>query len=128
MHKCIFKRDFKKFDNEKFIEDLQEADLSNFENVDVNTAYDTFNSKFIDIYNKHVPLKQRKLVKNPAPFMNSKLKKAVYKKRMLHNNYKKYKDSKSWDLYRKQRNIVTKVKRESIKKIFFRKMCWRTEK
>ena len=67
--------------------------------------------KCIDIYNKHVPVKQRKLVKNHVPFMNSKLKKAVYSKRMLHNNYKKYRDTKSWELYRQQRNLVTKIKR-----------------
>ena len=28
--------------------------------VDVNTAYDDFDEKIIDIYNKHVPVKDRK--------------------------------------------------------------------
>ena len=28
--------------------------------VDVNTAYDDFDEKIIDIYNKHVPVKHRK--------------------------------------------------------------------
>jgi hypothetical protein len=47
--------------------------------------------------------------------MNSKLKKAVYIKRMLHNKYKTYRDTKSWELYRQQRNLVTQIKRESVK-------------
>jgi hypothetical protein len=46
-----------------------------------------------------------------------KLKKAVYIKRMLHNKYKTYRDTKSWELYRQQRNLVTQIKRESVKKV-----------
>jgi len=53
--------------------------------------------------------------------MNSKLKKAVYRKQMLHNNYKKYRDTKSWELYRQQRNLVTKIKRESVKNYFIQR-------
>jgi hypothetical protein len=44
--------------------------------------------------------------------MNSKLRKAVYKKRQLHNVFKTQRSSKSWEQYRKQRNIVTKIKRK----------------
>jgi hypothetical protein len=39
-----------------------------------------------------------------------KLRKAVYKKRQLHNVFKTQRSSKSWEQYRKQRNIVTKKK------------------
>ena len=90
-------RSYKNFNYENFIEDLENAHLENIDDdIDVNKAYDEFNKKFIDIYNKHVPVKQRKLVRNPAPFMNSKLKKAVYKKRMLHNKYQQHKNSETW--------------------------------
>lgn len=67
-------------------------------------------------YNKHVPSKKRNVVRKPVPFMNKKLRQAVYKKRMLHNAYKAHRDSKSWEKYRIQRNLVNKIKRESIKK------------
>lgn len=50
--------------------------------------------------------------------MNRKLRQAVYKKRMLHNVYKAHRDSKSWEQYRMQRNLVNKIKRESVKKYF----------
>ena len=58
------------------------------------------------------------MVKSPVPYMNSKLRKAVYKKRQLHNVFKTQRSSKSWEQYRKQRNIVTKIKRKSIRNYF----------
>jgi hypothetical protein len=52
------------------------------------------------------------MVKSPVPYMNSKLRKAVYKKRQLHNVFKTQRSSKSWEQYLKQRNIVTKIKKK----------------
>jgi hypothetical protein len=56
------------------------------------------------------------MVKSPVPYMNSKLRKAVYKKRQLHNVFKTQRSSKSWEQYRKQRNIV--IKRKSVRNYF----------
>jgi hypothetical protein len=97
---CPF-RSYKNFDNENFIKDLNELnlDFSNFS--DVNLAYDNFNHQFTEVYDKHVPLKKRSMVKSPVPYMNSKLRKAVYKKRQLHNVFKTQRSSKSWEQYRK---------------------------
>jgi hypothetical protein len=66
-------------DNENFIKDLNELnlDFSNFS--DVNLAYENFNHQFTQVYDKHVPLKKRGMVKSPVPYMNSKLRKAVIK-------------------------------------------------
>ena len=33
---------------------------------------------------------------------------------MYHNKFIKYKSDKNWEIYRKQRNLVTKIKRDSI--------------
>jgi hypothetical protein len=55
-----------------------------------------------------MPLKKRKPVVNPAPYMNKELRQAIYKKRMYHNKFIKYKSDKNWEIYRKQRNLVTK--------------------
>ena len=70
-----------------------------------------------DIVDKHAPVKQRKPCQNPAPFRNKELRKAVYKKRQLHNKYNKCKTN--WENYRQQRNLVTKIKKKSIKTYFF---------
>jgi hypothetical protein len=43
-----------------------------------------------------------------APFINKELRKAVYKKRQLHNKYNKCKTKSNWENYRQQRNLVTR--------------------
>jgi hypothetical protein len=43
---------------------------------------------------------------------HSKLRKAIYNKQMLRNKYEKYHTDKTWEAYRKQRNLVTKLKKD----------------
>ena len=38
---------------------------------------------------------------------------------MLHNKYLKYKNKVNWEFYRKQRNYVTKLRKQSIHLYFF---------
>ena len=73
----------------------------------------------LEVVNKHIPLKKRKPVQSPAPFMNNTLRKEIYKKRMLHNNFLKNRSKVNWENYRKQRNHVNKVKKKSIQNYFF---------
>jgi hypothetical protein len=81
--------------------------------------YSDFEEAFIQTVDKHAPVKQRKPCQNPAPFINKELRKAVYKKRQLHNKYNKCKTKSNWENYRQQRNLVTKIKKRSIKTYFF---------
>ena len=50
--------------------------------------------------------------------MNKTLKQSIYKKRMLFNKFQKCRNSKNWEKFRQQRNLVTKLKRKSIYKYF----------
>ena len=72
----------------------------------------------MNIINTHIPEKQRKTVHKPAPFMNKHLKSAIYKKQMMHNKYIQVRSRKNWENYRQQRNVVTKLKRQSIRNYF----------
>jgi hypothetical protein len=54
--------------------------------------------------------------------MNRELRKAIYKKQMLRSKFEKYKTNKTWEAYRKQRNLVTKLKRKSIN-TYFQERC-----
>ena len=71
-----------------------------------------------EIVDKHAPVKQRKPCQNPAPFINKELRKAVYKKRQLHNKYNKCKTKSNWENYRQQRNLVTKMDINSYSDLF----------
>ena len=54
--------------------------------------------------------------------MNPELRRAIYKKKMLHNEFKKFKNnSNNWENYRKQRNYVTKLRKQSIHLYFFKR-------
>jgi hypothetical protein len=57
-----------------------------------------------------------------VPYMNRELRKAIYKKQMLRSKFEKYKTTKTWEAYRKQRNIVIKLKRKSIN-TYFQERC-----
>ena len=61
-----------------------------------------------------VPLKLKKRRKNSAPFMNSELRRAINFKKALRRKCLKSKTDKNWNKFVKQRNLVTKLKRQSI--------------
>jgi hypothetical protein len=39
--------------------------------------------------------------------MNSELKRAIYRKKMLYNKFQKYNNSRNWEACRRQRNYVS---------------------
>ena len=92
---------------------------------DINTMYNDFETKVSQVIDHHAPIKYRYPRKNSVPYMNRELRKAipVYKKQMLRSKFEKYKTNKTWEAYRKQRNIVyTKLKRKSINS-YFQERC-----
>ena len=50
--------------------------------------------------------------------MNNNLKRAINKKRMSYNKYNRCKNEQNWEIYRKQRNLVNKIKKQSIRNYF----------
>jgi hypothetical protein len=57
-------------------------------------------------------------IKNPLPCMNSELRGAIYRKHMFYSQYTKNRNTKTWEKFRKQRNLVTKLKKNSMKTYF----------
>ena len=76
----------------------------------------TLISSVIDM---HAPCKRRRAVKNPVPFMNSKLRKICHKKAMLSNRYyKNGRQKHDWEEFSKIRNLATKLKAKSMNAYF----------
>jgi S-adenosylmethionine synthetase len=50
--------------------------------------------------------------------MNSTLRKAIYKKQMFRGKFEKRKSDKNWEKYISQRNLVNKLKKNSIRNYF----------
>ena len=86
--------------------------------TDIDTEYDHFECEVSKVIDKHVSTKHRYPRKNSVPYMNRELRKSIYNKQMLRNKYEKYHTDKTWEAYRKQHNLVTKLKKRSVRTYF----------
>ena len=74
--KIIFFRNYKKFEETKFLADLKNTNFS-FTSADPNENYLFLTNSFSKIVEKHVPLKQKTLRGNHSPFVSKELRKAI---------------------------------------------------
>jgi hypothetical protein len=89
---------------------------------DVNDQFWAKNLLFSEVLNEHAPLKERAIKEEHMPYMNSKLRKEMYKRNMLKNKHLKDRSNPiKWLLYRQQRNKVTGIRRNAIKEFFMSK-------
>jgi hypothetical protein len=86
-----------------------------------------YQDSFIHILSTHAPVKTRRPRNNPLPCMNSELRGAIYRKHVLHTQYTKQRNAKTWGKFRQQRNLVTKLKKKSMNNYFLER-CSRDAK
>ena len=113
-------RSFKHFDAAQFSTDVSKIPFhAALVFDDVEDMYWAHERLLADVIDEHASIKERvSKVKKPA-FMNGELRRAIYKKRMCFNKYQKYKTPQNRELYRKQRNFVTKLKKTSMRHYFY---------
>ena len=113
-------RSFKHFDAAQFSTDVSRTPFhAALVFDDVEDIYWAHERLLADVIDEHAPIKEHVFkVKRPA-FMNGELRRAIYKKRMCFNKYQKHKTPQNWELYRKQRNLVTKLKKISMRHYFY---------
>ena len=119
--KTIYYRSYRNFDDNIFLNDVQKIPFwisDAFEDED--DRWWGFGKLFSDVIDKHAPIKTRTLKKPSLPYMNSSLRRAIHKKNMLYNSYRKGKVP--WKTYRKQRNLTTAINKQS-KAIYFHEWC-----
>ena len=73
LQKVITYRDYKKFDNAKFCDDVNNFAFDQF---DVSN----FKETIFNIFDKHAPIKQKYLRANEAPFMTKELHREIMKR------------------------------------------------
>ena len=131
---CIKYRDYKKFDESLFyIELYQNLCCMNI----TSTSYELFESTFLELLNKHVPMKEKYVSANNAPFMNKTLSKAIMTRSRLRNRFLRNPDMTNKMKYNKQRNycvnLLKKEKRRYYKNLDLKvindnKKFWKTMK
>ena len=115
--KIIFFRNYKKFDETKFLSDLKNTNFS-FTSADPNENYLFLTNSFSKIVEKHVPLKKKSLRGNQAPFVSKELRKAIYTRSRFRNRFLKNPDEINSKLYKQQRNKCVSIRRKAIKHYF----------
>ncbi len=116
-------RNLKNFDQNEFKECVSQIPFqvcSVFD--DVSDQYWAQNLLFSEALNEHAPLKDRTIKEDHVPYMNSNLRKEMYKRNMLKNKHLKDRSNPiKWLLYRQQRNKVTGIRRKAIQEFFMSK-------
>jgi len=115
----IMYRSFKHFDDTKFNDDLQLIPFSVCDIFDdAEDAFWSYQYLLNEVIDVHAPKKTRYLKKPQLPYMNGQLRKAINVKGMLKRKFHSFKDQSSWNKYKSQRNLVTSLKRKSLKEYF----------
>ena len=95
--------DYKYFDHIKFKNKLNEK-LSK-----VISNYESFENTFIEVLNKHAPLREKFLRANHAPYITKTLRKAIMRRSQLETKYLKSKTQTNLKLYKKRKNFCSKL-------------------
>jgi len=125
----IKKRDLKNFDKSVFEKELLNLDLiQKLENANnTNDAFDIYNKKFIQLLNKHAPMKylsNREMKLKSKPWLTKGILTSVKRKRKLFNKFKtqkteNIKSDETYAKYKFYRDTINTIKRKS-KRMYYR--------
>ena len=131
-HKVLLYRDYTYFDSYSFQRKLNMA-LNN----EINYCYDSFKENFMKTLDEYAPVKKKLLRHNQSPFMSKLLRKAIMTRSRLKNIYNKKRTFENLENYKKQRNFVVKLLRNTkyeyfnnmdVKNLTDNKKFWKTVK
>ena len=103
--KRLIYRDYTSFSKDSFLTDLSNS-------IENSQCYETFETKAVEVLDKHAPRKTKLLRENHKPHVSKKLRKEIMKRPQLKNIENK--SGKDIDLYklRKQRNLVVNLNKK----------------
>ena len=108
-------KDYRKFRGDEFRAQLDNEILKHDIN---NMEYQHFLNIFIEILNKHAPMKQKYLRANQGRFMTKNLHKAIMKRSRLRNKFLSDRTKMSRKEYKKQRNFCVNLLKRAKKEHF----------
>ena len=110
--KNVHYRDYKNFNEKDFKLDLRRKLEADF--VDAN--YETFHYVYLNVLNKHAPLKTKVIRGNQAPYITKAYRKAVMRRSELETKYLKNSTLENFNKFRKQKNFCSKLYKKERKK------------
>ena len=113
--KVVNYRDYQNFQNNEFRAEL-DNEMSNYDLG--NMEYQHFLNIFIDILNKHAPMKQKYLRTNQGRFMTKHLHKTIMKRSRFRNKFLRDRTDISREEHKKQRNLCVSLFKKAKKDHF----------
>jgi hypothetical protein len=114
--RVVYKRSYKHFSKDKFINDLKLIPFWLVElSDDPNEALNTFIHLFTDIVDIYAPLKKFTIKAKPAPWLTERIRDLMNLRDTAKLEAKKSGFLSDWAVYRKLRNYVVKMNRDSKK-------------
>ena len=119
--KRIYYRSYKYSNEESYVKDLHSAPFMVCDIFDDpgDKAW-CFTKVLTDVMEKNAPVKSKVIKKPQIPYMNPNLRKAMHRRNMLRNKYKK--GLMEWHVYRIQRNVTTSIYKKS-RATYFSERC-----
>ena len=80
--------------------------------------YSSFENVFIDVLNRHAPIKKKVIRANHASYLTKELKKAITKRSQLEKIYSNKRTEESFKKYKKQKNYCSRLYKRERKSFF----------
>ena len=111
--KVIVKRSFKSFCQNDFICDINKLQWDNVCAIDdVDEALDLFTSMFLEVAEKHAPIRKFTVRKRKAGWIDDELRALMAQRDQMKSKSIRSGEEKDWMSYRSLRNEVTKINRK----------------
>ena len=110
--KVITYRNYKKFNEEKILNDLKEMNVR-IDEKGPNQNYQSLTKTFLTFAIKHAPLKKRIMRGNEAPFITKEFQKAICTRSRLKNKINKNPTIVNIAAYKRQRNLCVSLRRKT---------------
>jgi len=110
-HKYITKRNMKKFNDQRFINDLRQISWIEDEAANPNILSADWKHKFIKVLDSHAPLKTKRVRHNNAPWLSAEVKQHIYDKMHAKKRAIRTGLESDWKDYKRFRNrLNNKIK------------------
>ena len=114
--KVIQYRNYKNINNDNFRHDL--LAILRLDTVHSSIDFKTFQNIFLEVLEKHAPLKRKTIRANEVPYMTKQLRKAFMTRSRLENKYYSNSTHENRLLYKKHKNFCNRLRYRERKKFY----------
>ena len=113
--RAITYRSYKHFDRVGFRKDLKNELYSHADNIN---KYQQFESVFLNVLERHAPLKKKTVRANEAPYTSKAARKAIATRSRLENKFHRKRTEDSKRAFKKQKNDCSRLYKKERKKFY----------